>query len=288
MQYSDPETELLHTIVHQLKTPINAVRGCLELVQNMGPLNERQAHFTDRALVGLDKMEHLISKLLDITWLDSGMQLDLVECDLGALIRDSVQALEEIASKRQIAIQVDIDDRLGLIVADAERLTLVVDNLVSNAVKYNRDGGTMWVKAAGEPNYVEVSIRDTGIGIPSEDMDRVFDRFFRSRLGVEQKIEGSGLGLAIVQTIIQEHQGRIWVESEENEGTTFTFVLPRKLEFSEGSDSTIELIRPAGEGEEDDTQNFVERASESSDAVNDDIQESREESLEEDSHGDAV
>ena len=108
MLYSDPEDELLHTIVHQLKTPIHAARGCIELVQNLGPLTERQAHFADRAIASLDRMEQLVSRLLDLAWIEGGMKLELADCDLGAIIGKVVDSLTEIASGRQITMSLSL------------------------------------------------------------------------------------------------------------------------------------------------------------------------------------
>jgi len=288
MQTSDPRNDLLQTVVHQLKTPINAARGCIELVQNLGPLNERQAHFAERAIASLDRMTELVARLLDLAWIDAGMQLDLAAVDLGAVIENVVESLEEMTAQRQIVVELDLDKSLGLVHADIERMRQVLDNLIGNAVKYNRDGGTMWVSASGDRKKVQVSVRDSGIGIPAEDLDRVFERFYRSRLGVENGIEGTGLGLAIVEAIVREHQGRIWVESEEGAGTTFSFALPRRMQFSEGSDLLAEAPFGAGEGGHGRTHEDGERSSEASDSVDDNLQESREESSDDDSRGDDV
>jgi|FLYN01.1.fsa_nt_gi signal transduction histidine kinase len=288
MLYGDPREELLHTVVHQLKTPINAARGCIELVQNLGPLTERQAHFAERAIASLDRMEQLVARLLDLALIEGGIKLERTDCDLGAIISTVADSLAEVANKRQIDVHLDLDDSLGIVLADMERLTQVVDNLISNAVKYNRDGGTVWVTAFGDGNAVQVNVRDTGIGIPAEDLNRVFDRFYRSRLGVENGIEGTGLGLAIVQAIVQEHGGRIWVESQEGVGTTFAFVLPRHGEFSEGRDSVVEAPYGATEGGAGRTPLYREPSSEASDSVDDNVQEAREDLPDEDSRGDDV
>ena len=216
------------------------------------------------------------------------MPLELTDLDLGALIHQITDSLAEIAATRQITIQLELDKGLGLVRADEERITQVVDNLIGNAVKYNRDGGTVWVKAHGEGDVVQMTVRDSGIGIPVEDIPQVFDRFFRSRLGVENGIEGNGLGLTIVHAIIREHHGEIWVESEEGQGTTFTFTLPRRMQFSEGSDAQGEAPYKAGEGRAEGTMFHAERSSEASDSVDDDLQESREGSEDDDSRGDDV
>jgi two-component system phosphate regulon sensor histidine kinase PhoR len=288
MLYSDPREELLHTIVHQLKTPIHAARGCIELVQNLGPLTERQAHFAERAIASMDRMEHLVSRLLDLAWIEGGMKLELTDCDLGAVITGVTDSLAGMAAGRQIAIELDLDDSLGLVLADVERVTQVIENLVGNAVKYNRDNGRVSVSAFGKPDYVQVSVSDTGIGIPVDDLDRVFDRFYRSRLGVENGIEGTGLGLAIVQAVVREHGGNIRVESDEGVGTTFTIVLPRHPGLSQGNDSLLERKPKSGKKRPARKPLDSERSSESSDSVDDNLQESREDADEDDSRDDDV
>jgi two-component system phosphate regulon sensor histidine kinase PhoR len=286
MQYSDPREELLHTIVHQLKTPIHAARGCIELIQNLGPLTEKQSHFAERAVASLDRMEQLVSRLLDLAWIEGGMKLELTDCDVGAIIGSVTNSLQEIAESREITITLDLDDSLGVILADEERVTQVFENLIGNAVKYNRDGGSVTVTGSGKRNRVQVTIQDTGIGIPADDIERVFERFYRSRLGVENGIEGTGLGLAIVHTIIMEHGGKIHVESEEGVGTTFSLTFPREAGLGEGSDSRNEVTEAKRESRRSRRPKFDEGSSESSDSVDDNLQEARADFDEDDSRDD--
>jgi signal transduction histidine kinase len=160
---------------------------------------------------------------------------------------------------------------------DVRLLSQVINNLLSNAVKYNKDGGSVWVKVSEDDHDLRVDVRDTGRGIPSEDLPKVFERFFRSKHNAGTKIEGSGLGLAIVDAIIQKHGGRIWVESEFGEGSTFSFTLPRYHATRRTSESRSI------------TANFYEYGGEPLDDLNDDMQETQDNvDLEVDSQGDAV
>lgn len=271
---NDPQVDWLNTVAHDLKTPINSVRGCIELVQQLGSLNERQQHFADKALNGLQRMEHLVARLLDISWLDAGMALELAECDLAAVIREVVEMLRDSAEQRSIRIHMQLDDHLGLIQADPQRLVQVMDNLISNGIKYNRDGGQVWIQAQRETDRVVVRVRDSGMGISPEDQPRVFERFFRSREGVALKIEGSGLGLAISRAIVHKHGGHIWLESTLGQGTTFSFSLP--LEISEGGETMVEAQQSAGEAADSREDYALAVSSEEHDAVDDAIQEQRE------------
>jgi signal transduction histidine kinase len=229
MTNSDSSTEWLDTVAHDLRTPINLVYGCLDVIQNLGPLNEKQLHYLDRAFAGLKRMEHLIARLKDITWVDSSTPLEVVEINLSSLIGDAIDLLLELAEQREVKIRVNISSEITVIKGDGMRLAQVMDNLLSNAIKYNRQGGTIVVGARQQGDSVVVMVQDSGIGISEEDQPHVFDRFFRAPEGVRLKIEGSGLGLAISKGIVQRHGGRIWVESAPSVGSTFYFSVPLSL-----------------------------------------------------------
>lgn len=226
MTKSDASNEWLDTVAHDLRTPINLVYGCLDVIQNLGPLNEKQLHYLDRAFAGLKRMEHLIARLKDISWVDSTAPLELTEIRLPDIINEAVDLLLESAEQQSVKMRINIAANIETIRVDAVRIAQVMDNLLSNAIKYNKQGGTVLVRAAQENGSVVVMVQDTGIGIAKDDQPHVFDRFFRAPEGVRLKIEGSGLGLAITQGIIKRHGGRIWVESEPNVGSSFYFSLP--------------------------------------------------------------
>ncbi len=226
MTKSDSSNEWLDTVAHDLRTPINLVYGCLDVIQNLGSLNEKQLHYLDRAFAGLKRMEHLIARLKDISWVDSSVPLELTDIKLSSLIDEAVDSLLESAEQQNVKVRINISLNIETIRVDAVRLAQVMDNLLSNAIKYNRQGGTVVIRAVQENDSVVVMVQDTGIGIAKDDQPHVFDRFFRAPEGVRLKIEGSGLGLAITRGIIQRHGGRIWVESEPNIGSSFYFSLP--------------------------------------------------------------
>ncbi|MBA3871276.1 MAG: HAMP domain-containing histidine kinase [Anaerolineae bacterium] len=226
MTKSDSSNEWLDTVAHDLRTPINLVYGCLDVIQSLGPLNEKQLHYLDRAFAGLKRMEHLIARLRDISWVDSTVPLELTEINLSDLIAEAVDLLLESAEQQNVKVRTNLTLNIETIRVDAARLAQVMDNLLSNAIKYNRQGGTVLIHAVQENDSVVVMVQDTGIGIAKDDQPHVFDRFFRAPEGVRLKIEGSGLGLAITQGIVQRHGGRIWVESELNVGSSFYFSLP--------------------------------------------------------------
>lgn len=226
MTNNDSNNEWLDTVAHDLRTPINLVYGCLDVIQNLGPLNEKQLHYLNRAFAGLKRMEHLIASLKDISWVDSTAPLELSDINLSTLIDEVVDLLQESLKQQNVQVRMNISPSIEPIRGDALRLVQVIDNLLSNAIKYNRQGGTVVIRVVQEKDSVVVMVQDTGIGIAKDDQPHVFDRFFRAPEGVRLKIDGSGLGLAIAQGIIHRHAGRIWVESEPNVGSTFYFSLP--------------------------------------------------------------
>ncbi len=226
MTKSDSSNEWLDTVSHDLRTPINLVYGCLDVIQSLGPLNEKQLHYLDRAFAGLKRMEHLIARLKDISWVDSTVPLELSEINLSEMIAEAVDLLLESAEQREVNVRVNVSPAIETIHVDAARIAQVMDNLLSNAIKYNRQGGTVVIGATKETEAIRVMVQDTGMGIAVEDQPHVFDRFFRAPEGVRLKIEGSGLGLAITRGIIQRHGGQIWVESQPDVGSTFYFTLP--------------------------------------------------------------
>lgn len=226
MSKSDASNEWLDTVAHDLRTPINLVSGCLDVIQSLGPLNDKQQYYLNRAFAGLKRMEHLIARLKDITWVDSNAPLEVSLVNVEHLITEAVDLLLEAAEQREVNIRIHVSKELDMLKADAARIAQVLDNLLSNAIKYNRQKGQVVVTAAPNPDGILFMVQDTGIGIAADDLPHVFDRFFRASASVQLKIEGSGLGLAISKGIVERHGGRIWVESELKVGSTFYFFLP--------------------------------------------------------------
>ena len=145
-------------------------------------------------------------------------------------------------------------------------------NLLSNAIKYNQRGGDVWITAQGRADEIEVTLRDTGCGIAPEDLPNVFDRFFRSQMTGDEAVEGTGLGLSIVKSIVEQHGGRVWVESVIDEGTTFSFVLPR-LAPSRGSSDQREPPSEPLDAPETFPHDHSDPGGEEIDAVDDNFQE---------------
>lgn len=270
----DYDSQLISIVAHDLKTPVSAVRGFLELIPQLGALNEGQTKYVDRAHMALDRMERLIESLLDFSHLQSGTRrLQRTDVDLVEIINSCADFLTEIAHKRNITFHLQMGKAHIHVPADIDLVGHVVTNLLTNAVKYNREGGEVWVTVTKSQTEARVDIRDSGIGIAPKDQLHVFDRFFRVNRK-DKSVEGTGLGLAICKTIIDLHGGRIWVSSEVGVGSTFSFVLPLKVADSHTPPQYHWSHNHEGAGEisDDVDDNLQERAEKfDGDSTHDDI-----------------
>jgi signal transduction histidine kinase len=286
-------TDLLREVAHDLKTPITAVSGYIQLIQNAGPLNENQMHFSDRSLYVLEYMVQIVNNLLDLAWLEAGLPLKIEDADVRDLIGKTVEMLDHLAVRRNITIDVKTAPRIGKVQTEWRRLQQVLINLVINAIKYNREGGTVWITATGTKHELQITVRDTGIGISDEEKGRIFERFFRTKASQASRVEGTGLGLSIVKPMIERHGGRIWFESVPGEGTTFTFVLPRRIQErpSAAEEATQEASEPANAlSEQAEGTDYIAppTTGEQNDAVDDDIQEAPQASIADKADSDAT
>lgn len=268
-------SDLLAVVAHDLKSPISAVRGYIELIQQAGALNEVQLKYCGRALAGLERMENLITALLDMARLEKGEALEFADCNLGAIALSAVDLVESLLEQRGITISVQVDDDLSIVRGDRRLLGQVMNNLLTNAIKYNREGGAIAVQVSNQPDFVRVDISDNGVGIPETDQPFVFDQFFRAGNSAQTRASGSGLGLAIVKAIIQKHHGYIWVKSVEGEGSVFSFTIPRKDQLSEGSDEVDVVMHNSGEGSDVRHRTYDEASIEEVDDIDDNTQEAR-------------
>lgn len=264
-------------IAHDIKVPLAAIKGFVELIQQSGELNAKQTKFLERALLAVDKTARIIDAWLDLAKIEGENGLaQPVDCDLGRIIYSAVDLLEHAVAQHSLSISVSLPDDLEPVRGDPTRLGQVMNNLLGNAVKYNRDGGAVWVEVKLEPDAVQVSVRDTGEGIHPDDLPYVFDRLYRGRR--RSHVEGTGLGLAIARMIIVRHGGDIWAESELGKGSAFHFHLPRQSGQRDGVERDRRDARAGSDGGGVAQHVPWEAAAETPDAVpdavDDDLQES--------------
>jgi two-component system phosphate regulon sensor histidine kinase PhoR len=216
----------MREIVHDLKVRIASAKGFIDLVGASGDLNDKQRGFAQRALLSLESMLSQVHEILDMTWLDAGGALNLVETDLARLVRHAVSHLEGYAHHSNVEMVLDLPPDGCLIEGDERRLESAISNLVGNAIKYSPNGGPVRVSVETEDNAAVFRVVDSGVGIPAEHIPRLFQRFYRVRTADTRRIEGSGLGLAIVKEIVEKHGGQVFVLSAPGQGSVFGFSLP--------------------------------------------------------------
>ncbi|HOX27286.1 MAG TPA: ATP-binding protein [Candidatus Krumholzibacteria bacterium] len=222
--------EFISVLSHELKAPLNAVESHLNLIQEnvaSGGDAKALAHSVARSLARIQGMRKLIFDLIDMTRIESGtMARNLAENDLVEIARGSLETQAPIAAERRISLALDAPAPVAA-VCDRGELEIVLNNLVSNAVKYNRDGGSVRVRLRRDESAARIEVEDTGIGLSEAEVARLFADFVRIKNEKTRHIEGSGLGLSTLKKIAGLYGGEISVRSEPDVGSTFTFVLPQ-------------------------------------------------------------
>ncbi len=229
LKLNQMKSRFLAIASHDLKSPLAAVRGYLDLlIEGMaGPLTEQQAKYLDRSRIRLDSQIRLISDLLDITALEGGKGMgDKVRLVPTDLVHKAVEIAREAAQPRNITVLYDEGTVLPEVDVFPNRLGQVLENLLGNAVKYSDDSARIELRISVQKPHLVFEVEDTGIGIPEDELERIFDEFHRVKTKGTKPREGTGLGLSIVKRIVEEHGGTIQVRSVLGKGSTFRFTLP--------------------------------------------------------------
>lgn len=223
--------DFVANVSHELRTPVSTIRGYAETLLE-GALEDK-AHAREFLRIIYDdagRLTKLINDLLDLSRIESGkMKLVLEECSLEAVVDKVLTGMDKEARKNSITLKKEIPARLAKVRIDEAAIAQVLLNLVENAVKYNNAGGSVVISARETDRGIEVSVADTGIGIPSEDIPRIFERFYRVDKARSRDLGGTGLGLSIVKHIIHAHHGEIAVESKMGSGSIFRFTLSKAI-----------------------------------------------------------
>jgi signal transduction histidine kinase len=229
------KTELLSTVSHELRTPLGSIKGYATTLLTHGNKlkREEQREFLEIIDSEADRLRELIENLLDMSRLEAGvLRIDKEPARLGAIARDLTRKVQLAAPNHALELSWPAED--PLVNADRRRIYQVVQNLLSNAVKYSPDGGCIALSAECERRDLVVSVTDQGLGMPTAELDRIFDRFHRVHGEMSRVIGGTGLGLAICKGLVEAHGGRIWAESAgEGKGSIFKFSLPRLPETAD-------------------------------------------------------
>jgi len=223
--------EYVSRVTHDIKGHLAAIQSCLDVVvsKSAGILNDKQANFIGRAHSRTKKLAYFVRTLLELTQMRLSRNLAMDLFSLKNTIYSAVAATRARANDKSIHLSCDIEPGVEKIFGNRFSIEEVITNLLLNAIKYTPENGTVTVGARDEKDCVLVAVSDSGIGIPEDEKDKVFDEFYRASNAKELKKDGTGLGLSIVKQIVERHGGRIWVESIENYGTTFWFALSKEF-----------------------------------------------------------
>ncbi|MEJ2746595.1 MAG: GAF domain-containing protein [Anaerolineae bacterium] len=233
------KSEFVSTVSHELRTPMTSIKGYADLILMgaAGDLNESQIRYMQVIKNNADRLHMLVNDLLDISRIETNKTiLDLRPLDVSQIVNQVVEGHLHGRIQNQhkeIYIQTDMAPALSLVHADQAKLTQILTNLLDNAFNFTPAGGQIIITSKQKGDFVSVSIADTGIGIPEKNLDKIFERFFRSETPEVQNVPGTGLGLSIVNSLVELLGGKLSVKSEVGEGSTFTFTLPVVIQDSD-------------------------------------------------------
>lgn len=219
------KSDFVSTVSHDLRSPLTAILGYIELLGRVGNLNPQQDEFIRRIQISVENITALINDLLDLGRIEAGFDARKEIVPISAILRYTVESLQNEAEKKGQTIEVSIPEALPHILGNPVRLRQMMENLVGNAMRYTPPRGKIRVSARTEGTQLIIEVSDNGLGIPPTDQPFIFDKFYRAS-NTPSEIPGAGLGLAIVKSIVENHNGRIWVTSALGLGSIFTVVLP--------------------------------------------------------------
>lgn len=222
--------DFVSNVSHELRTPLASLRVIIETLQDSAADDpETAVRFLDRAATEVDVLTQMVEELLELSRIESGqVPLRLQNTAVADLLLQPLDRLKPQAERASIELILDLPAALPKVLADPDRVHQIVTNLLHNAIKFTPEGGKITLQAYkdGADDAVVIAVHDTGVGIPKEDVGRIFERFYKSDRARTRGLGGTGLGLAISRHMVQLHNGRIWVTSRENKGSSFFFTLP--------------------------------------------------------------
>ena len=223
------KSQFVSMVAHELKTPMAAVLGFLRIIldKSIEVSKEKQEDFLTRSAGRLKGLLDLVNDLLDISRMElKTKQREIVELSIEEIFETTLQFLEIELNKRNLAVVKDYQAELPKIKADQNEIIRLFTNILSNAIKYNKDNGKIFINISTTSNFMSISIKDTGIGLRNDEKEKLFQEFYRAKNEKTRGISGTGLGLTIVKRIVDSYHGKIEVESEYGEGTNFKVFLP--------------------------------------------------------------
>jgi signal transduction histidine kinase len=221
--------EYVSRVTHDIKGHLAAIQSSLYVAANesIGPLNEKQSNFMDKAVKRTGQLTDFVKELLNLTQMRLSGRLEMEAFSLPDTISKALVSIANRAKEKSITVSSNVEPSVGEIVGNEFSINEMITNLLFNAVKYTPENKTVHLEAKNYDNHVQIDIIDTGIGIPADELENVFGEFFRASNALKTEKDGTGLGLSIVKQIIEQHGGQISVKSQEGQGTKFTVTLPK-------------------------------------------------------------
>ncbi|PKO06007.1 MAG: hypothetical protein CVU41_07790 [Chloroflexi bacterium HGW-Chloroflexi-3] len=220
------KSDFVSTVSHDLRSPLTAILGYVDLVERAGPVQELQKNFLDRIQFSVHNITTLVDDLLNLGRIEAGFDTRKEPLDLSVFIHQAIDELNPKFLQANMRLKINVLDSSGLIFASPIQIRQLLNNLLTNAIKYSNPDTHISIELKEKENQLILQIADQGFGIPAVDLPYIFDKFYRSGNVIGTEIPGSGLGLAIVKSIVESHHGRIWVDSTIGQGSTFTIVFP--------------------------------------------------------------
>jgi two-component system NtrC family sensor kinase len=220
------KTDFVNTVSHDLRSPLTAVYGFIGLIDRVGPINQQQAEFINHIQTSLQHITYLINDLLELGRVEAGYDLLKIDFNMKDILRQAMGDLEYQYSEKMQDVVLSVPDDIPVISGNPLHLQRMVTNLIDNAIKFTPPMGRIHVRCTAEAGQLILEVADNGPGIPLADQPHIFEKFYRGS-NLSQITLGTGLGLSIVKSIVEQHQGRIWLESSPL-GTTFSVILPVK------------------------------------------------------------
>jgi len=225
-RFDELKSDLVATVAHELRTPLTSLRLAIHLCleQVVGPVTEKQAELLQAAREDCERLQAMVDDLLDLSRIEAGrIEMHPRQTSAAALVETAIEAHQAAAAERGVQLSAPPPVVDGEVLADPERIAIVLSNLITNAIRHTPSGGTVEVRARPLDSMVRFEVADTGHGIPQEYQQRLFDKFFRAP---GSRSDGAGLGLSIAKEIVLGHGGEIGLESQPGRGSTFWFTLP--------------------------------------------------------------
>ena len=220
------KTDAIESVSNDLKGPLALMQGYSTMLPMVGKLNNRQTEFAEKIAAGVEQMSNLIEDVLDLHRIESALGSNIQELDLGDIVQNQIEEIKPIAVSRGIQLVCSVGTGIEMILGDKSMFRRAIRHLLDNSLRYTSSGGMVQVNVQMRESELEISVADSGVGISRADQDRLFEKFYRVHGQQDTDSVGSGLGLSFVKSIVELHDGRVWLESQLGQGSTFYFALP--------------------------------------------------------------